>query len=149
MQSIAMPMQGSHSYLYAVFLRCIEDYDYYCRYIIYLLRHMAWCMIGHRKDWRLLIRCKDIRQSLFARHPLCSFDDDIDHSCSGWWTTRKLEGEEKSFKINRVFFAASYREALPWKRLNKHIICVVTSMEQPLGKAVGHSLEVIESIETF
>lgn len=35
------------------------------------------------------------------------------------------------------------------KRLNKHITCVVTSMEQPLGRAVGHSLEVIESIETL
>ena len=34
-------------------------------------------------------------------------------------------------------------------RLNKHITCVVTSMEQPLGNAVGHSLEVIESIETL
>lgn len=35
------------------------------------------------------------------------------------------------------------------KRLNKHITCVVTSMEQPLGCAVGHTLEVIESIETL
>ncbi len=35
------------------------------------------------------------------------------------------------------------------KRLNKQITCVVTSMEQPLGRAVGHSLEVIESIETL
>lgn len=35
------------------------------------------------------------------------------------------------------------------KRLNKYITCVVTSMEQPLGQAVGHSLEVIESINTL
>jgi pyrimidine-nucleoside phosphorylase len=35
------------------------------------------------------------------------------------------------------------------KRLKKQITCVVTSMEQPLGRAVGHSLEVIESIETL
>ena len=34
-------------------------------------------------------------------------------------------------------------------RLGKHITCVVTSMEQPLGQAVGHSLEVIESVETL
>ncbi|MEW5822691.1 MAG: thymidine phosphorylase [Cyanobacteriota bacterium] len=34
-------------------------------------------------------------------------------------------------------------------RLNKQITCCVTSMEQPLGCAVGHSLEVIESIETL
>lgn len=33
------------------------------------------------------------------------------------------------------------------KRLNKSIIAVVTSMEEPLGRAVGNSLEVVESIE--
>lgn len=35
------------------------------------------------------------------------------------------------------------------KKLNKSITAVITSMEQPLGKAVGNSLEVIESIETL
>lgn len=35
------------------------------------------------------------------------------------------------------------------KRLNKQITCIVTSMEQPLGGAVGHALEVIESAETL
>lgn len=35
------------------------------------------------------------------------------------------------------------------KRLDKQITCVVTSMEQPLGRAVGHSLEVMESIDTL
>lgn len=33
------------------------------------------------------------------------------------------------------------------KKLNKSITTVVTSMEQPLGRAIGNSLEVIESIE--
>lgn len=33
------------------------------------------------------------------------------------------------------------------KKLNKSIIAAVTSMEEPLGRAVGNSLEVIESIE--
>lgn len=33
------------------------------------------------------------------------------------------------------------------KKLNKSITAVVTSMEEPLGRAVGNSLEIIESIE--
>lgn len=33
------------------------------------------------------------------------------------------------------------------KKLNKSIIAVVTSMEEPLGRAIGNSIEVIESIE--
>ncbi len=33
------------------------------------------------------------------------------------------------------------------KILNKSIIAVITSMEEPLGRAVGNSLEIIESIE--
>lgn len=35
------------------------------------------------------------------------------------------------------------------KRLDKKITAVITSMEQPLGNAVGNSVEVIESIETL
>lgn len=35
------------------------------------------------------------------------------------------------------------------KRLNKSVTCVITSMEQPLGNAVGNSIEVIESIQTL
>lgn len=35
------------------------------------------------------------------------------------------------------------------KRLKKSITSVITSMEQPLGMAVGNSLEVIESIDTL
>ena len=33
------------------------------------------------------------------------------------------------------------------KKLNKSIIAVVTSMEEPLGRAVGNSVEIIEAIE--
>lgn len=33
------------------------------------------------------------------------------------------------------------------RKLNKSILAVVTSMEQPLGRAIGNSLEVIEAIE--
>lgn len=33
------------------------------------------------------------------------------------------------------------------KKLNRSIIAVVTSMEEPLGRAIGNSIEVIESIE--
>jgi pyrimidine-nucleoside phosphorylase len=35
------------------------------------------------------------------------------------------------------------------KRLNKSITAVITSMDQPLGNAVGNSLEIIESIEVL
>jgi pyrimidine-nucleoside phosphorylase len=34
-------------------------------------------------------------------------------------------------------------------KLNRAITCIVTDMNQPLGTAVGHSLEVIETIETL
>lgn len=33
------------------------------------------------------------------------------------------------------------------KKLNKSIICAITSMQEPLGRAIGNAIEVIESIE--
>ena len=35
------------------------------------------------------------------------------------------------------------------KRLNKSVTAVITSMDQPLGKAIGNSIEVVESINTL
>jgi len=35
------------------------------------------------------------------------------------------------------------------KNFNKKVVCVLTNMEEPLGKAIGNGLEVIESIETL
>ena len=35
------------------------------------------------------------------------------------------------------------------KRLNKSVTAVITSMDQPLGNTIGHSLEVIEAIQTM
>jgi len=35
------------------------------------------------------------------------------------------------------------------KNLDKSLTAIITSMEEPLGRAVGHSLEVIEAIEFF
>jgi pyrimidine-nucleoside phosphorylase len=35
------------------------------------------------------------------------------------------------------------------KRLGRNLICAITSMEEPLGKAIGNSLEVQEAIDTL
>jgi pyrimidine-nucleoside phosphorylase len=48
------------------------------------------------------------------------------------------QAEELAFSIMKV-----------GKRLGKSISAVITDMDQPLGFAVGHTLEVIESIETL
>jgi len=35
------------------------------------------------------------------------------------------------------------------KRYNKEVVCVVTNMNEPLGNAIGNTLEVLEAIETL
>ena len=35
------------------------------------------------------------------------------------------------------------------KRFNKHVSCIITDMDEPLGLAIGNNLEVIEAINTL
>lgn len=51
-----------------------------------------------------------------------------------------MKNPEDAVKLSRLMVDIG-------KKLNKSIIAVVTSMEEPLGRAIGNSLEVIESIE--
>ncbi|HEY9785142.1 MAG TPA: thymidine phosphorylase [Candidatus Obscuribacterales bacterium] len=53
-----------------------------------------------------------------------------------------MDTEEKARNLAQVMTDVG-------RRLNRPITCVVTDMEQPLGMAVGHTLEVIEAIETL
>ena len=53
-----------------------------------------------------------------------------------------MDTEEKARTLARVMSEVG-------ERLQRPITCVVTDMEQPLGYAVGHTLEVIEAIETL
>ncbi len=53
-----------------------------------------------------------------------------------------MDTEEKAAEL-------AYRLTCVGDRLGKPVTAVVTDMEQPLGFAVGHTLEVIEAIETL
>ncbi|MBC7998660.1 MAG: thymidine phosphorylase [Leptolyngbya sp.] len=53
-----------------------------------------------------------------------------------------METEEKAHELAKTMVEVG-------KRINRPITAVVTNMEQPLGMAVGHTLEVIEAIETL
>lgn len=53
-----------------------------------------------------------------------------------------METEEKAKELSQILVEVA-------KRLNKPLTAVVTDMEQPLGYAVGHTLEVIEAIDTL
>jgi pyrimidine-nucleoside phosphorylase len=53
-----------------------------------------------------------------------------------------MDTEEKARELARVMSEVG-------ERLHRPITCVVTDMEQPLGYAVGHTLEVLEAIETL
>lgn len=51
-----------------------------------------------------------------------------------------MKTSEEALKLSELMVSIG-------KQLNKSIIAVVTSMEEPLGRAIGNSLEVIESVE--
>lgn len=53
-----------------------------------------------------------------------------------------MDTEQKAFELARVMAEVG-------QRLHRPITAVVTDMEQPLGNAVGHALEVKEAIETL
>lgn len=63
----------------------------------------------------------------------------IDVKCgSGAFMKTLEEAEELSVTMSEI-----------GKRAGKPIICVITSMEQPLGNSVGNGIEVFESIQTL
>jgi len=53
-----------------------------------------------------------------------------------------METEAKAVELAKTMVEVGHR-------LNRPVTAVVTDMEQPLGLAVGHTLEVIEAIETL
>jgi pyrimidine-nucleoside phosphorylase len=53
-----------------------------------------------------------------------------------------MDTEEKAANLAEAMVAVGHK-------LNRPVTAVVTDMEQPLGMAVGHTLEVIEAIETL
>lgn len=53
-----------------------------------------------------------------------------------------MDTEEKAINLAKTMAEVGYR-------LKRPITCVVTDMEQPLGNAVGHSVEIAEAIDTL
>jgi pyrimidine-nucleoside phosphorylase len=53
-----------------------------------------------------------------------------------------MESDERALELAKMLSAVG-------ERLNKPVTAVVTHMEQPLGFAVGHALEVAEAVETL
>lgn len=53
-----------------------------------------------------------------------------------------MKTAEEAVKLSELMVKVGHK-------LNKSIIAVVTSMEEPLGRAIGNSIEVIESIEVL
>ncbi len=53
-----------------------------------------------------------------------------------------MDTEEKAITLARTMAEVGYR-------LKRPITCVVTDMEQPLGNAVGHTVEIAEAIDTL
>ncbi len=51
-----------------------------------------------------------------------------------------IKSPEEALKLSQIMVEVA-------KRLNRNISAVISSMEQPLGRAVGNSLEIIEAIE--
>lgn len=53
-----------------------------------------------------------------------------------------MKNEEDARKLAEIMIKIG-------KNFNKKVVCVLTNMEEPLGRAIGNGLEVIESIETL
>ena len=53
-----------------------------------------------------------------------------------------MDTEEKAIKLAKTMAEVGHR-------LKRPITCVVTDMEQPLGNAVGHTVEIAEAIDTL